>query len=95
MYNTEDENDDDLFIEFDNLTVANLNVSANLISVVDIDAVDNKCLSLQKSDKSSWVAPVVSGLKNSLDTQSGKQWYLDYKFMNKPDPNKPFIRWPD
>ena len=84
---------DDLFLDFENSTCDNLNVSANLLSVIGASSASQT--SIDRVSKAEWVAPAVSGLKNSRTTLRGKHWYRDDDFPNKPDSNKPrkMVQW--
>ena len=103
MADNSDSDDDDLFLDFENSTCEDLNVSANLItdvgtSVVSQTSIDRVSNTTQDKSKAEWVAPAVTGLKNSHKAtafQSGKHWYRDDEFKNKPDSNKTGkVQWP-
>ena len=92
MADASDSDDDDLFADFEKSTCEDLNVSANLISDLGDTAVAQKSLDKRDERADAWVAPAVTGLKNSLTATalqtSGKHWYRDDEFKNKPDSNK-------
>lgn len=103
MADASDSEDDDLFLDFENATCEDLNVSANLItdigtSVVSQNTIDRASNIGQDKSKAEWVAPAVTGLKNSYTATSfhtGKHWYRDDEFKNKPDNNKTGkVQWP-
>ena len=86
-----DDDDDDLFADFDNTEECDVvNVSANLIADVGQDKVMQSALGSEDEGKRiQWVAPAVSGLKNSSTVNERvKHWYKDDDFKNKPDKNK-------
>ena len=84
--------DDDLFADFEALDDVddNINVSANLIGGNGV-AEEKVAAKTEVDDgkRIEWVAPSVSGLKNSNTVNSTeKHWYKDEVFKNKPDSNK-------
>ena len=89
MSDSEDSDDDDLFADFEATDdVDNINVSANLVEDVGEDKVAAKS-GEDDGKRIEWVAPSVSGLKNSNTVNSAeKHWYKDDQFKNKPDANK-------
>ena len=87
-----DDDDDDLFADFEKDDDGdNYNVSANLIEDIGKDRVAAAAVeSADEGKKIEWVAPKVSGLKNSNAVNTTvKHWYKDDDFKNVPDKNKP------